>query len=177
MAALGAELELVPSDGGKVTPALFDCFRARIAVLTKDPNTYWTDQFHNEDAFAATWTSVTSWCEQTGGRLTRSAVRSAPAGMLRGVSRALKEAGSHARIVALEPSTSPALTEDGRRAPRRGDRHRGMVAAPGRSAATTRRVRSMKTTPGRWHAAPREEGVFVGTSTGLNLVGGVAARP
>src|SRR5206468_11891931 len=32
-------------------------------------------------------------------------------GMLRGVARALREGGSRARVVALEPSTSPALTE------------------------------------------------------------------
>src|SRR3954451_3434968 len=38
MRAFGADLELVPSDGGKVTPALFDRFRARIAELVKDPN-------------------------------------------------------------------------------------------------------------------------------------------
>ena len=33
MQAFGAELRLVPSDGGKVTPALFDRFRAAIKVL------------------------------------------------------------------------------------------------------------------------------------------------
>ena len=33
MRAFGADLELVPSDGGKVTPALFDRFKARIAEL------------------------------------------------------------------------------------------------------------------------------------------------
>jgi threonine dehydratase len=50
MRAFGADLELVPSDGGQVTPALFDRFRARIAELAHDPNTFWTDQFHNADA-------------------------------------------------------------------------------------------------------------------------------
>ena len=37
MRAFGADLEIVPSDGGKVTPALFDRFKARIAELTRDP--------------------------------------------------------------------------------------------------------------------------------------------
>ena len=31
MRAFGADLEMIPSDGGKVTPALFDRFKARIA--------------------------------------------------------------------------------------------------------------------------------------------------
>src|SRR5688572_29031698 len=50
MRAFGADLEIVASDGGKVTPALFDKFKARIAELNKDPNTFWTDQFNNVDA-------------------------------------------------------------------------------------------------------------------------------
>src|SRR5687767_4855066 len=47
MQAFGADVQMVPSDGGKVTPALFDRFRARIASMTDEPGTFWTDQFHN----------------------------------------------------------------------------------------------------------------------------------
>ena len=43
MMAFGAELRLVPSDGGKVTPALFERFRTEIARLAAEPNTFWTD--------------------------------------------------------------------------------------------------------------------------------------
>src|SRR4029453_1609551 len=50
MTAFGADLRLVPSDGGKVTPALFERFRTEIARLPAEPNTFWTDQFHNTDA-------------------------------------------------------------------------------------------------------------------------------
>src|SRR5687767_14128728 len=50
MRAFGADLEVLPSDGGKVTPALFDRFKKRIKELTKDPNTFWTNQFNNADA-------------------------------------------------------------------------------------------------------------------------------
>src|SRR5213078_1490275 len=49
MEAFGAELRMIPSDGGRVTPALFERFRAAIAELAKEPDTYWTDQFHNDD--------------------------------------------------------------------------------------------------------------------------------
>src|SRR5688500_11523979 len=50
MRAFGADLEVVPSEGGKVTPALFDQFKARIAELMQEPNTFYTDQFNNADA-------------------------------------------------------------------------------------------------------------------------------
>src|SRR5688572_11963439 len=52
MTAFGAELRLVPSQGGKVTPALFERFQREIAVLASEPNTFWTDQFNNTDAIA-----------------------------------------------------------------------------------------------------------------------------
>jgi cysteine synthase A len=50
MRAFGAELRMVPSDGGRVTPALFERFKEAIAKLAAEPNTFWTDQFHNMDA-------------------------------------------------------------------------------------------------------------------------------
>ena len=40
MEAFGAELRMVPSDGGKVTPALFERFKKEIAVLASEPNTF-----------------------------------------------------------------------------------------------------------------------------------------
>jgi len=50
MEAFGAKVEMLKSEGGKVTPALFDRFKARIAQLQNEPGTFWTDQFHNADA-------------------------------------------------------------------------------------------------------------------------------
>ena len=44
MRAFGAEVEVLPSEGGKVTPGLFDCFKARIAVLKDEPDTFCTYQ-------------------------------------------------------------------------------------------------------------------------------------
>src|SRR6476469_8954910 len=50
MTAFGADLRIVPREGGKVTPSLFDRFRSEIAKLSAEPDTFWTDQFHNTDA-------------------------------------------------------------------------------------------------------------------------------
>src|SRR3954467_7130111 len=38
MRAFGADLRLIPSDGGKVTPALFERFRTEIARLAAEPD-------------------------------------------------------------------------------------------------------------------------------------------
>lgn len=49
MRAFGAELELIPSDNGKITHALTLAMIERARELSKQPNTFWTDQFNNVD--------------------------------------------------------------------------------------------------------------------------------
>jgi cysteine synthase A len=110
MTAFGAELRLVPGDGGKVTPALFERFRNEIAKLAAEPNTFWTDQFHNVDAlngYAEIGREILTQTE----RIDVFCGAVGTGGMLPGVARALREGGSMARIVALEPTESPALTQ------------------------------------------------------------------
>src|SRR5207247_757772 len=44
MRAFGAELEIFPSETGKITAKLIDTMVARAKELSKHPNTFWTDQ-------------------------------------------------------------------------------------------------------------------------------------
>src|SRR5262245_500625 len=111
MEAFGAELRMVPSDGGTVTPALFDRFRKEIAVLASEPDTFWTDQFHNDDAVRGYMGIGRELWQQSGGRVDAFCAAVGTGGLLLGVARALRAEGSRARIVALEPASSPALTE------------------------------------------------------------------
>jgi cysteine synthase A len=171
MRAFGADLEMVPSDGGKVTPALFDRFKGRIAELTKDPNTYWTNQFGNTDALDGYAKIGRELIEQIGA-VDAFAGAVGTAGMLAGVSRELKRASPATRIIALEPSTSPFLTTG------KGGAHRveGTAAGfhpPHLAKGTFDEARAIDEEEARAMArrAAKEEGIFAGTSTGLNLVG------
>src|SRR3954468_15170872 len=110
MTALGGAVRTVASEGGKVTAALFDRFRAEIATLAAEPDTFWTDQFHNTDALNGYADIGRELLEQTGGRVDVFCGAVGTGGMLAGVARALREGGSSARIVALEPAESPAMT-------------------------------------------------------------------
>src|SRR2546430_12638581 len=110
MEAFGAELRMVPSDGGKVTPALFERFKKEIAVLAAEPNTFWTDQFHNEDAVRGYMSIGSELWEQTGGRIDAFCGAVGTGGMLRGVSRALRDARRRARLGPLQTSSSAPLT-------------------------------------------------------------------
>jgi cysteine synthase A len=171
MRAFGAEVEMVPSDGGKVTPALFDRFRERIATLKDEPGTFWTDQFHNADALNGYREIGIELLEQLG-TVDVFCGAVGTAGMLVGVSRALKAGGSRARIVALEPDGSPVLTTG-----RGGAHHVEGIAVgfvpPHLTPADYDEARAIEEEEARAMARrlAKEEGIFAGTSTGLNVVG------
>ena len=174
MRALGAELRLVPSEGGKVTPALFEQFRKEIAVLAAEPDTFWTDQFNNTDAIRGYAGIGRELLQQTGGRLDAFCGAVGTGGMLAGVIRALRDGRSAARVVALEPASSPALTQ-GRGGPHRvegiatGSIPPAMLAKPYDDARAVREedARAMA------NRLAREEGLLVGTSSALNIVAAI----
>src|SRR5258705_4419569 len=49
MKAFGATLEIFPSENRAITAKLIDSMIARARELSKEPNTFWTDQFNNID--------------------------------------------------------------------------------------------------------------------------------
>ncbi|MGE5246224.1 MAG: PLP-dependent cysteine synthase family protein [Betaproteobacteria bacterium] len=170
MEAFGAELRMVPSDGGEVTPALFERFKKEIAVLASEPDTFWTDQFHNTDALNGYMGIGRELLEQTGGRVDAFCGAVGTGGMLSGVSRALRDGGSRARVVALEPASSPALTRG------YGGAHRVEGVATGSVPPHLAdhpydEARAVDEADARATARrlAREEGLLVGTSSGLNV--------
>jgi len=174
MTAFGAELRMIASDGGKVTPALFERFRAEIAKLTAEPDTFWTDQFHNTDALNGYADIGRELYEQADGRVDVFCGAVGTGGMLAGVARALREAGSRARIVALEPTESPAMTQG------RGGAHRVEGIATGSipphvAARPYDDARAIDESAARDMARrlARDEGLLVGTSSGLNIAAAV----
>ena len=161
----------MPSEGGKVTPGLFDRFKARIAELTRDPNTFWTDQFNNADALDGYSNIGHELIEQVG-RIDAFVGGVGTGGMLMGVSRVLKARDAATRIVALEPSTSPFLTT-GKAGPHSVEGIATGFFPPHMAGGAYDEVRAIEETEGRDMArrAAREEGIFAGTSSGLNFVG------
>jgi cysteine synthase A len=109
--------------------------------------------------------------EQTGGRVDVFCGAVGTAGMLAGVSRALKAGGCPARIVALEPASAPLLTQG------HGGAHRVEGIAPGfvpphLTAGVYDDARAIDEAEARLLARrlAKEEGIFAGTSSALNVV-------
>lgn len=169
MRAFGADLEIIPSENGQLTPALFRTMIGRAEELSHDPGVFWTDQFHNNDAIEGYKGIGRELLEQVG-EIAAFCAAVGTAGMLCGVSRALRSAGSRARIVALEPASCPVLTT-GKNGP-----HRVDGIAPGFVPPHLRRedydeARAIEESEAREMARrlAREEGIFTGTSTGMNV--------
>jgi cysteine synthase len=94
--------------------------------------------------------------------------------MLMGVSRAFKEAGCAARIIALEPASSPVLTEGHAGAHRVEGICPGFVP-PHLKSDYFDEARAIDEGEGRAMARrlAKEEGIFTGISSGLNVAAAV----
>jgi cysteine synthase A len=171
MRAFGADLRLVASEGGRITPPLFDWMLAEVKRLLEEPDTFWTDQFHNTDAVRGYMGIGRELFEQSSGKVDVFCGAVGTAGMLSGVSQALKAAGSRARIVALEPASAPLLTAG------HGGAHRVEGIAPGFVPShltpdiyDEARVVDEAEARAMARRLAREEGIFAGTSSALNVV-------
>jgi len=173
MRALGAALHVVSAEDGKLTPGLFDRMKAEVAKLAAKPDTFYADQFHNPDAIKGCSAIGEELLEQLGGRISAFCGAVGTAGMLVGVSRVLK-AACKARMVALEPASSPVLST-GKAGAHRIEGVGVGFAPPHLQPADYDEVRALDEASAR-EMAPRlvrEEGIFAGTSTGLNVLAAV----
>jgi cysteine synthase len=170
MRLFGADLEIIPSDGGKLTPELFRTMISRAEEKAKAPGTFYTNQFKNTDAIKGYMGIGRELIEQAGGPLAAFCGGVGTAGMLMGVSRALKAAGCKARIVALEPASSPFLST-GKGGPHRVEGIAAGFRPPHLKDGDFDEVRTVEEQAARETARrlALEEGIFAGTSSGLNV--------
>lgn len=170
MAAFGAELIIEPSDNGQITPELLDRMLARASEIENAEPVYRTDQFHNEDAFIGYRGIATELLDQIDEPIDVFCGGVGTAGMLMGVSHGFRERAANVRIVAIEPASSPLLSE------RRMGSHRVegmavMLHPPLLDPDAYDEVRSIEEEEARDTARKmaRQEGIFAGTSSGLNV--------
>ncbi len=171
MTALGAELELLASEGGKVTPDLVPRMIARAEELSRLPGYFWSDQFHNPDALAGYEELGAEVLAQTGGRVDAFCAAVGTAGMLMGAARALRRGAPGCKVVVLEPASSPIISEG--RAGRHGVEGISVgIVPPLLDQGLYDEVRTVDVGEARsmTRALARDEGLLVGLSTGLNVV-------
>ena len=175
MAAFGADVVVVPSEGGKITPDLIPRMQEEARRRAQQAGTYATDQFNNRDTLVGYGQIGEELLAQVAGPIDAFCGAVGVGGMLIGVARALRAGGSAARIVALEPAGSPVLTTG-----RPGAHHVegtgvGFVP-PLLKEGGYDEARAIDEEEARAMARrlAREEGILAGASSGLNVVGALA---
>ena len=171
MAALGAELTLVPSEDGGLDESLTRRMIERARRIRDETGAFWCDQLNNANQLPAYHKLGEEIWAQTRGRIDAFVQSTGTAASLRGTAEALRRRKPEIHIAAVEPAESAVLSG------RKTGVHRiegigaGFVVplwdpnvadeivtvSTGDSAAMVKRL-------------AREEALFAGTSTGTNLV-------
>ncbi|ODT57042.1 cysteine synthase [bacterium SCN 62-11] len=167
MRAFGAELLIEPSLEGKITPDLWPRMMARADRLRAQGDYYYTNQFHNRDALVGyrkmgeelLEAEADAFCAAVG-----------TAGLLMGVATVLREANPQMQIYALEPATSAVLSGGPSGSHQVEGTAAGFVPPMYDATLVTAALPISEEEARRTaRALAREEGIFAGTSTGLNV--------
>jgi cysteine synthase A len=109
MAALGAELTLVPSEGGLTTRKLILDMIEAARAISREPHTYWIDQLNNQDSIAGYRSLGEEIWSQTRGKVDAFVHSAGAAASARGVATVLKGHESRVKVVVVEPAESSVL--------------------------------------------------------------------
>jgi cysteine synthase A len=174
MAALGAELTLVPSEGGLTTKKLILDMIETARELSREPGTYWTDQLRNHDSLAGYVTLGEEIWTQTEGKVDAFVHSVGTAASLRGVATILKWHRPGVRIVAVEPAESPVLS-GGQPGPHKIEGVGIGYLPPLWKPELVDEIVPVPTAEAKEMARrlAREEALFAGTSSGANVLAAI----
>jgi cysteine synthase A len=171
MAALGAELTLVRSEGGLTTRKLILDMIEVARGLSRQPHTFWTDQLNNADAVTGYRALGEEIWAQTRGEIDAFVHSVGTAASLRGVATVLKQHRPGVRIVAVEPAESPVL-RGGQPGPHKIEGVGIGYLPPLWDPTVVDDVLAVGTSEAKdmTRRLAREEALFAGTSSGANTV-------
>jgi cysteine synthase A len=174
MAALGAELTLVASEGGRTTRKLILDMIEAARQLSQEPHTYWTDQLNNHDSIAGYYSLGEEIWSQTNGKIDAFVHSVGTAASSRGVATVLKRHKPGIRIVAVEPAESSVLL-GGPAGPHQIEGVGIGFTPPLWDPSLVDEIVPVKTDDAKEMARrlAREEALFAGTSSGANVVAAI----
>jgi len=171
MAALGAELTLVPSEGGLTTKKLILDMVEVARGFASEPHTFWTDQLRNRDAIAGYFPLAEEILRQMRGQIDAFVHSVGTAACSRGVATVLRRYAPRAQMVVVEPAESAVLS-GGEAGPHKiegvGIGYLPPLWEP--SLADAIEPVSTEEAKAMTRRLAREEGIFAGTSSGANVV-------
>ena len=171
MAALGAELTYVPSEGGLTTKKLILDMIAATEEIGRAPHTYLTHQLKNTDSISGYHALGEEISAQTNGEVDAFVHSVGTSASLRGVATVLKRHNPAVKIVAVEPAES-AVLQGGRPGPHKIEGVGIGYTPPLWDPALVDDIIAVSTADAKAMARTlaREEAMFAGTSSGANVI-------
>jgi cysteine synthase A len=171
MRILGAKLQIVASDAGRMTEKLFREMIGAARVIREETGAFWTNQLHNADQLSAYRKMADEIWLQADGKVDAFVQCVGTGACIRGNAEGLRRGNDQIRIIAVEPAESPVLS-GGKPGPHKTDGiGTGFIPPLWRpeiideiEAVLTEEATAMVV------RLAREEGIFAGTSTGANVV-------
>jgi cysteine synthase A len=168
---LGAELQVLKSESGKMTEKLTRDMIAAADKMATERGCFWVDQMNNKDQLAAYTTLADEIWRQTDGKVDGFVQMVGTAASLRGTSEELRRRNPKLRVVAVEPAESAVLSGGPSGAHYIDGVGAGYVVplwypevADDIEPVSSEDARTMM------QRLAREEGLFAGMSTGANVV-------
>ena len=171
MRMLGARLQIVPSDRGRMTERLTRDMIDAARIVAERTGAYWTDQMRNTDQLVAYRRMADEILAQTGGRIDAFVQSVGTAASLVGTAERLRLHRERLTVAAVEPAESPVLSGGASGAHGIDGVGAGYVVPLWREGVADR-IEPVSTEEATAMAVrlAREEGLFAGTSTGANVV-------
>ncbi len=171
MRILGARLQIVKSESGGMTEKLTRDMVEAARIITEETGGFWTDQLKNTDQLAAYHKMADEIWAQTNGKIDGFVQMVGTAASLRGIGERLRQHNENIRIVAAEPAESAVLSGDRPGSHKIDGVGAGFVVPlwQNQIANQIEQVSTEEATAMALRLA-REEGLFVGTSTGGNVI-------
>ena len=174
MTAFGAELTLVPSEGGLTTKKLILDMIEVAKNCSKKPNTYWTNQLSNIDSIAGYYSLGEEIWEQTKGKVDAFVHSVGTAASLRGIAEILRKHNPKIKNIAVEPAESPVLS-GGKPGPHKIEGVGIGYTPPLWDPSLVEEIITVKTEDAKsmTRKMARDEGLFAGTSSGANVIAAI----
>jgi cysteine synthase A len=171
MKVLGARLQVIHSESGRMTEKLTRDMIEAARVIAEETGSFWTDQMNNRDQLGAYTKMADEIRTQTGGTIDGFVQSVGTAASLRGTAERLREHHERITVVAVEPSESPVLSGGPAGAHKIDGIGAGFVVPLWQNgvADAIEKVSTEEAVSMVFRLA-REEGLFAGTSTGANVI-------
>jgi len=174
MAALGAELTVIPSPGRLITRELIESMIRTATDISRRSGAYWTDQLTNADSITGYYPMGEEIWDQASGQVTAFVQSVGTGASLRGVASVLRKHDPAVRIIAVEPGESAVLSGGSPGA------HRIEGIGIGYTPPLWDPVLADEIVPvptadaeAMARRLAREEGLFAGTSSGANVIAAI----